>query len=324
MTGTSNIVNRGAHDRRVLQVLVTGASGLVGGRLLAQLAGDAAIRVRAASRAVRTWPSGVQGVVTDSNAPDTLVSACAGMDAVVNLASMSEAECAADPQGALRSNAGGTLALVGAATSAGVTRFVQLSTVKVYGDCPAGIITEEVITHPSSHYAITHRASEDYAALHPNAVVLRLSNGFGAPANMTTPCWHLIANNFCRQAAVTGRITISSDGEASRNFIPLSDVVVALHAAASELPSGVFNLGSSASMTILAMAERIAQVCESTLGNRPAVVIGGQSTTTRHEPLEFRTARLRDAGVRLTDSFDDEIARTLLAARATAATQRHV
>ena len=302
-------------DSAVTRVLIVGASGLVGGRLLAALACDSQTLVRAASRVTRVWPDGVEGVVTSSSAPLTLAAACEGMDAVLNLASMPEAACAADPLGALRANVAGTLALASAAASAGVSRFVQLSTMKVYSNSPTGIITEETLTHPASHYAITHRAAEDYSSLHASAVVLRLANGFGAPIDPATPCWSLITNDFCRQAATTRHIVIRSDGLAWRNFIPLDDVVVALRAAATSLPAGTYNLGSARSMTLREMAERVAAVCEITLGHAVEVKVGTSTTGSHDEVLDYRTDRLRANGVQLADMIDDEIARTLLSAR---------
>jgi UDP-glucose 4-epimerase len=305
-----------------MRVLVTGASGLVGGRLLVALAGDG-ILLRAASRAPRTWPAGVEGVVIDLDAPSSLAAACDGVDAVVNLAAMPEAACAADPRGALRANTGGTQALVAAAVRAGVARFVQLSTAKVYGNNPEGTVTEQTTPRPASHYAITHRASEDYATLHPAAVVLRLANGFGAPAAGSGRGWDLIANDFCRQAATSRRIAIRSDGTAWRNFVPLNDVVAALGAAIWGLPAGTYNLGSACSMTLRAMAERVARACEEALGFRPEVSVGDPGPEGPGMVLDLRSDRLRDAGVRLGADIDEEIVRTLIAARERIAVAAH-
>lgn len=299
-----------------MKVLITGASGLIGGRLLAAIAHDDTMSVRAASRVSRRWPAGVDGVVVRSDAAETLAAACDGMDVVVNLAAMPEAACAIDPAGALCANTGGTLALVRAAIAADVTRFVQLSTSKVYGNNPAGVITEEIITHPTSHYAVTHRAAEDYAALHSDTVVLRLANGFGAPADLITPCWGIMANEFARQLVTTRRIIIRSDGLAWRNFIPLDDVIVALRAAVTRLPAGIYNLGADASMTIRAMAERVAAVGEHVLGFRAEVIVGASVLRDPLEPLDYRTDRLRSHGVSLAASIDQEIGMMLLAARA--------
>ncbi len=298
-----------------MNILVTGASGLIGGRFLSALLGKEAVTLRAASRVVRRWPAGIEGVVIDWGSPETLLWACDGMDAVLNLASMSEAACAADPEGALCANAGGTLSLVNRAMQAGVGRFVQLSTTKVYGNDAAGVITEETITRPTSHYAITHRAAEDYATQHGNAVVLRLANGFGAPVNLDTPCWNIIVNDFCRQAVSTGCIVIRSDGLTWRNFIPIDDVTVALRAAVAEIQRGTYNVGAAGSMTLKAMAERIAAVGAEVFGMRVDVSTGEPSAVATHEAATYSIARLRDAGVLLEGLVDAEIKRTLIAAR---------
>ena len=74
-----------------MMVLVTGASGLIGGRLIAALIGEGIV-VRAASRVARFWPAGVDGIVIDWGAPASFTTSCVGVDAVVNLAAMPEAE----------------------------------------------------------------------------------------------------------------------------------------------------------------------------------------------------------------------------------------
>lgn len=298
-----------------MRVLVTGASGLVGGRLLTALMSDGTTHVRAASRTVRRWPPGVEGAVIRPDAFQDLMIACQGMDVVINLASMPEAACTADPDGALRANAGGTLALMREAVRANTARFVQLSTSKVYGNDLAGAVTEETLTHPVSHYGITHRAAEDYASQHPHAVVLRLANGFGAPVSADARSWGVIVNDFCRQAVTKHQIAIRSDGLAWRNFIPLGDVVIALRAAAVGLPRGTYNLGSEKSMTIRAMAERVSTVCRDMLGVRVGVSVGASVTDGPRIPLDYRTDRLRAAGLALKGSIDDEIKSTLAAAR---------
>jgi UDP-glucose 4-epimerase len=313
--GTSGTDSRAASVVDRVKVLVVGASGLIGGRLLAAISRESTARVRAAGRVARGWPATVEGVIAGVGMPGSLAAACDGMDAVVNLASMPEAACAADPEAALRANAGGTLALVRAAMSAGVARFVQVSTSKVYGNNLSGAVSEETLTHPESHYAITHRTSEDYTALHACGVVLRLANGFGAPVDANVRCWSVMVNEFCRQAVTTRQIRIRGDGLAWRNFIAIEDVVIALRAAVTSLPMGTYNLGSAQSMTIRAMAERVADVCESTLGFRPDVTVGVAASDDQGEPLDYRTDRLRDEGVLLGGLIDDEIARTLVAAR---------
>lgn len=297
-----------------MKMLITGASGFIGGRLIRYLLERGGVQIRAASRTQRSWPAGVEGCVADIEQPATLRDACSGMDAVVNLASMGERLCSLDPCAALRVNAGGTFAWTSAANSGGVSRFVQVSTSKVYGNNPNGVITEESPCAPQSHYAITHRAAEDYAVFqHPNSVVLRLANGFGAPDDSAVDGWGTIVNQICRQAVLERRIIIKSSGMAWRNFIPMQDVVRVLDSAAIKLPAGIYNVGSHDSIQLRALAERISQVCANTLGFLPVISTGPAAEGEQHIPLDYRIEKLATAGFNPTRSFDDEVSKLLRA-----------
>lgn len=296
------------------RILITGASGLIGGRLIEHLIESGHWRIRAASRIRRAWPGGVEGCVTDISRPATLHEACQNVDAVVNLSSMTERSCASDPQAALMANGGGTLALVLAASKAGVSRVVHVSTFKVYGNNPAGRITEDTPPSPQSHYAITHRVAEDYTmSQHANGVVFRLANGFGVPVGQPPSAWAVIGNEMCRQAVVERRITIRSSGRAWRNFVPMSDIIRALDAATGVLPAGRYHLGSRESMPLVGLAERVARVCAETFGFRPAVTTGPETAGDQPAPLDFCVDKLAAAGVLPGQTFDDELRRTLRA-----------
>lgn len=300
-----------------MRLLVVGASGLVGGRLIEYLlrAEPGAVRVRAASRIERAWPAGVEGAVVRLDDPRTLDAACREVNAVINLASVDERGCAADPQLGLRVNAGGAMALAIAASAAGVKRFVQVSTYKVYGNSPSGVVTEDTATMPQSHYAITHRAAEDYArSQHPDAVVLRLANGFGAPVEPSAGSWSIIVNGMCRDAAWKRHIAIRSSGRSWRNFIPMHDVVRSLSSAARDLPQGTYNLGSPSSLTLRDMANQVAQTCHQTLGFLPQVTVAEVGDEEEPRPLNFVISRLQAAGVCPGGAYSAEIAATLRAA----------
>lgn len=290
---------------------------MIGGRLIERLLEDRSIRVRATSRRARIWPDGVEGCVVDLNDASTIDKACDRADVVVNLASMSERACAADPLAAVNANVGGALAWSSAAVEAHVARFVQVSTFKVYGNAPSGRINEASPTVPRSDYAITHRAAEDYARRHPSAVVFRLANGFGAPATADAECWDIILNQFCLQAVGSRHITLRSSGRAWRNFVPMDDVIGALACASRDFPSGTYNLGARDSMTVWDGATLVAQVCRDTLGYEPTIERGTDAPGAP-EPgrLEFDTTALERAGYRAKGDRTAEIRRTLLAARA--------
>jgi hypothetical protein len=76
----------------------------------------------------------------------------------------------------------------------------------------------------------------------------------------------------------------------------MHDVVRALEAAATELPYGTYNLGSSQSMQLRSVAERVAQVCRETLGFSPSVNASAAVEGEQPMPLDYRIEKLARAG----------------------------
>jgi len=295
-----------------MKVLITGATGLIGGRLIEHLLESGDIQIRAASRRVRANLSAVEWFETDLNQPSTLRDACQGVDAVINLASMGEKFCSQDPLAAMQVNGGGALTWSSAAESVGVPRFIQVSTSKVYGNNPFGKITEESHCKPQTHYAITHRLAEDYVSMqHSNSVVLRLANGFGAPTDPSVDCWGIIVNQMCRQAVLEKKITIQSSGQSWRNFIPMQDIVRALHFATFKLPAGTYNLGASYSIQLHELAVRISKVCAAALGFTPTISTGTVNIGEEHIPLDYCIQKLSLMGFNPNGSLEYEVGELL-------------
>src|SRR5262249_40233227 len=145
--------------RSMTRVLVTGGSGYIGGRLVRALLSDATFSVTVAGRFARPSQSGVQTRAVDWSNQASLDAVCHAQDMVIHLAAMNEPDCQRDPASALWSNGLATLMLLSAAQSAGVRRIVYLSTSKVFGANPTGMIDESIVPRPENHYAITHRLS---------------------------------------------------------------------------------------------------------------------------------------------------------------------
>lgn len=149
-----------------MNVLITGASGFVGGRLVTRLRETSRVAVRAAVRRPGTVTSGVESVVVPGLARAADWSeALRGIDVVVNLAArvhvMNERE--ADPLAAFRAvNVDGTLALAEQAARAGVRRFVQLSSIKVNGELtqPGRPFTADDTPAPQDPYGLTKLEAE--------------------------------------------------------------------------------------------------------------------------------------------------------------------
>jgi nucleoside-diphosphate-sugar epimerase len=140
------------------RVLVTGASGFLGGALARALAdAGAAVRglVRLPSRAgyIADYPN-IDLATGDLADADSLVRALDGADTVFHVA----AALGGAPEKQHRVNVGGTRALARLAAEAGVRRFVHISSVAVYGF--AGLPDRVIEETPPSPAAYAYSATK--------------------------------------------------------------------------------------------------------------------------------------------------------------------
>lgn len=254
-------------------VLVTGAAGALGQRLLTVLR-QRGWRVRALVHR-RPVPGADETVVGDLLDPSTLVPATAEIDAVMHLAAVTHARSAA---AYARINALGTRALVEAACAAGTPRFVQAS-------------TRAIGANGGSYSASKLAAEHEVATSRLDTVIVRLPEIVGAGA----------AEGVDRIVSLAreGRtIPIVGDGGDEICPIHVDDAIAALVAALSA-PAGRSYTLAGECMTVLAFA----QACIDASGHGrivrvPIPVIVALSVAARVLPLPLypdQLARLRVA-----------------------------
>jgi UDP-glucose 4-epimerase len=303
-------------------VLLTGGLGYVGGRLALALH-EAGHIVRCGTRrkpiSAPAWLPDLQMVHLEWESIDQLTPACRGVDSVVHLAAMNEVDSARDPVGALQMNGLGSLRLLEAAKQVGVRRFIYFSTAHVYGSPLQGHIDEGTVPRPVHPYSITHKVAEDFVlAAHDRqqieGVVIRLSNGFGAPVTSDVDRWTLLVNDLCRQAVTAGELRLNSSGEQLRDFITLDDIARAvthlLQLDLDQLADGLFNLGGGKVMSILQMTERIAARWKALTG-REIDIVRSAGRGTPPAALNYRCDKLAATGFTLNSNVDREIDDTL-------------
>jgi len=300
------------------RVLITGGFGNLGGRLAIAQSGGGAVAVRLASRARRVAPDWLPQAETaqlDLMSKESLIAALDGVETVIHLASPNEHASALDPGETMRSTAGGTANLVVAAEESRVKRFIYMSSAHIYGSPIRGHINETTMPRPTTAYAISHLAAEQFvSAAHDReqmvGVVLRSGNGFGYPVHSEVDTWHLVINDLCRQAVSTRTLRLRSTGTQERNFITISDIAMAVALVArvprEELGNGIFNLGESKSTSVLAMASMVADRCEAKFNFRPQIE-RPQDANEKIMKLDYDTAKIAGIGFSPTSNFYSEI-----------------
>ena len=163
-----------------------------------------------------------------------------------------------DPAADARINVEGTLNVLEAARRAGVERIVYSSTGgALYGEATAGPLNERTAIEPMSPYGLSKFGGENachlYRRLHGlSTVALRYANVYG-PRQDAAGEGGVIAI-FCDRVSAGQPLTVFDDGEQTRDFVYVGDVVAAnLRAAALDV-GGAYNVGTGIETSVLDLA----------------------------------------------------------------------
>jgi nucleoside-diphosphate-sugar epimerase len=147
-------------------------------------------------------------------------------------------------------NATGTVRVLNAARHAGVRRVVYAASASAYGNGPVLPKVETLAPEPISPYAVSKLSGEHYCRSFREVygfetVSLRYFNVFG-PGQAVASEYAAVIPRFVTAALERSQVVVFGDGEQSRDFCFIDDVVVANLAAAdaSEAPGRTFNIAS--------------------------------------------------------------------------------
>jgi UDP-N-acetylglucosamine/UDP-N-acetylgalactosamine 4-epimerase len=185
--------------------------------------------------------------------------ACEGVDVVLHEAALgSVPRSISEPLGTHAANATGFLNLLVAAREARVERFVYASSSSTYGDHPGLPKVEDVIGAPLSPYAVTKYVNELYAEVFGRCygiatVGLRYFNVFG-PRQDPEGAYAAVIPRFVAGMLRGTPITIYGDGETTRDFCYIDNVVLANLLAATvedaQALGQVYNVAVGARMSL--------------------------------------------------------------------------
>ena len=300
--------------------LVTGGAGFIGSHIVETLVGGgAAVRVldnlsTGTLDNLAPWMDRVEFLEGDIRDPEACARAVRGMDHVLHQAAVASVPGSiADPVLTNAVNVTGTLNLLLAAQSAGAKSFVLASSSAVYGDDPALPKVEGSEGRLLSPYAVSKLVGEKYAqvfhVLHGlRTVALRYFNVFG-PRQDPNSEYAAVIPLFITKVLRGERPVIYGDGEQSRDFIYVKNVVQAnLAAAASTAGAGeVFNVAGGEGMTVRGLLDAVNRV----LGSRiEAVAAGQRQGDIKHSVADIGKAR-RVLGFEPAVSFTDGLEATI-------------
>lgn len=159
------------------------------------------------------------------------------------------------PRAYFRSNVDGTFNALEQAVKAGVKRFLYAASSTCYGIPDSFPTPETAPIRPQYPYALTKNLGEQlvlhWAQVYElPALSLRMFNVYG-PRARTSGTYGAVFGVFLAQLLAGKPLTIVGDGEQTRDFTYVSDVVDAFLAAAGSGASGeVYNVGSNGTYSI--------------------------------------------------------------------------
>jgi UDP-glucose 4-epimerase len=297
--------------------LVTGGCGFIGSHLadvLVQRGDDVRILDDLSTGKRENIPASASLMTGDVADSATVARAARDVDGIFHLAAVASIERAnQDWLGAHRTNLTGAITVLDAARHAsagsGPVPVVYASSAAVFGTNQDMPLTENSATRPSSAYGADKLGCEQhaYVAGYVHGVPtcgLRLFNVYGPRQDPRSP-YSGVISIFCERLTAGLPVTVFGDGEQSRDFVYVGDVVRALLAAmrAAALPGTVFNVCTGRATSVLALAATIGALLSVTPRIEHAPPRKGDVRASLGDPTRCRKALGFSASVALRDGL---------------------
>src|SRR5919106_2184097 len=258
-----------------MRVLVTGGAGFIGSHIaerMVELGHDVVVLDNFSTgrrQNLAAFADEVELVEGDMRSYERVHTAVRGCEVVLHQGALpSVPRSVQDPLTTTAVNVEGTLNVLLAARDEGIRRIVNASSSSVYGNAGSLPRSGSQLPDPISPYAVAKLAAERFCTSFSRVygmeiVSLRYFNVFG-PRQDPTSQYAAVVPRFIRAIADGEPVTIYGDGEQSRDFTFVDNVVTGnlLAADAAKIGGEILNVATGSFVTVNALASAIGALLE--------------------------------------------------------------
>lgn len=240
----------------------------------------------ASSASSKAESSSVDLVIGDIRDYAICLECCKGIDIIVHLAANTGVGPSVEnPRADMESNVIGTFNLLEAARQNEVDKFVFASSGAPIGEAEPPI-TEDKPARPVSPYGASKLAGEGYCSAYfrtfgLKTVSLRFGNVYGPKSKHKSS----VVAKFIKQALAGETLEIYGDGNQTRDFIYIDDLIQAICLAVAPKPEPsafstfspygeVFQIATHKETTVNEIGDRIKEIIEKEMGKKISVIHG--------------------------------------------------
>jgi nucleoside-diphosphate-sugar epimerase len=308
------------------KIIITGANGYIGARLVQSLSTEFEIIAHCFPSAPKDklWLNKITHIIVGDLREDSVIEKISDLKvyALIHLVSLNHHQSAGKPTEVMSVNVNPTWMLLNAfSLKKNLKKFINFSTVHIYGKLPFELITENFKPNPSNQYALTHLLSEHIVNYYNDnfditAYNLRVSNSYGSPVFEENNCWWLVINDLCKTAFEKKKITLKSDGSSLRDFINSSDLVYAISIILNidhDIEHNTFNISSEESLPILEIAIIVKKVYFKKFGEDISIYINenqkieSPNLNANKQKFTISNERLRKKGFAIKTGIEEGV-----------------
>lgn len=250
-----------------MKTIVTGGAGFIGSHLV-----DALLELGHEVTVLDNFSTGrrenldhvknkISLIECDLSIPGDWVQYFKDIDWVFHLAALADiVPSIQNPEAYFRANVNGTFNVLQSCKNAGIKRFLYAASSSCYGIPDKYPTSETAEIRPQYPYALTKRIGEElvmhWAQVYKlNALSCRFFNVYGTRSR-TSGTYGAVFGVFLAQKLANKPLTIVGDGNQTRDFTYVTDIVQALIAAADSNQSGkIYNVGSGQTISVNRLVE---------------------------------------------------------------------